>query len=70
MQLEEIARDVVDSGYRLHTELGPGLLESVYEVVLAKMLTDRGFCVERQKSVPIIFRGLRLLSSSRLRAFA
>jgi GxxExxY protein len=50
---------VVDSGYKVHTELGPGLLESVYEVVLAKRLADRGFCVERQKVVPIIFEGLR-----------
>ncbi|MFZ0930424.1 MAG: GxxExxY protein [Syntrophobacteraceae bacterium] len=59
MQIEEIAREVVDSGYTVHTKLGPGLLESVYEAVLAKLLTDRGFCVERQKSVPVIFEGLR-----------
>ncbi len=59
MEIEEIARGVVDSGYKVHTGLGPGLLESVYEVVLAKLLTDRGFCVERQKAVPIIFEGLR-----------
>jgi iron complex transport system substrate-binding protein len=59
MDTEEIAREIVDSGYNVHTGLGPGLLESVYEVVLAKLLTDRGFCVERQKSVPIIFGGLR-----------
>lgn len=59
MEIEKIAREVVDSGYRMHTRLGPGLLESVYEVVLAKLLADRGFCVERQKSVPIIFEGLR-----------
>jgi GxxExxY protein len=60
MEIEEIAREVVDSGYKVHTELGPGLLESVYEVVLTKL--PRGawsFCVERQKSVPIIFEGLR-----------
>ncbi len=59
MQIEEIAREVVDSGYTVHTKLGPGLLESVYEVVLAKLLTGRGFCVERQKPAPIIFEGLR-----------
>ena len=59
MQIEEIAREVVDSGYTVHKKLGPGLLESVYEVVLAKLLTGRGFCVERQKPVPIIFEGLR-----------
>ena len=49
----------MDAGYIVHKELGPGLLESVHEVVLAKLLADRGFCVERQKSVPILFKGLR-----------
>ena len=60
MEIEEIAREVVDAGYWVHKKLGPGLLESVYEVVLAKVLSDRGFCVERQKPVPIVFEGLHL----------
>ena len=59
MEIEEIAREVVDCGYRMHTSLGPGLLESVYEVVWAKLLTQRGLFVERQKPVPIVFEGLR-----------
>jgi iron complex transport system substrate-binding protein len=59
MEIEEIAREVVDSGYNVHTKLGPGLLESVYEVVLTKLLADRGLSVERQKAIPIIFEGLR-----------
>ncbi|MFZ0932102.1 MAG: GxxExxY protein [Syntrophobacteraceae bacterium] len=59
MEIEEIARVVVDSGYRVHKELGQGLLESVYEVVLAKLLKDRGLSLERQKPVPIIFSGFR-----------
>jgi GxxExxY protein len=59
MEIEEIAREVVDCGYKMHTGLGPGLLESVYEVVLAKLLTERGLFVERQKAVPIIFEELR-----------
>ena len=58
MEIEDITRGGVDSGYRVHTELGPGLLESVYEVVLAKLPADRGFSVERQKPIPIIFDGL------------
>ena len=41
------------------TELGPGLLESVYEVVMCNLLKSRGFAVERQRPVPIAFRGLR-----------
>lgn len=59
MEIEEVAREAVDCGYRVHKELGPGLLESVYEVVLAKVLTDRSLRIERQKQVPIFFGGLR-----------
>lgn len=58
MNVEELSAIVVDTAYHLHYELGPGLLESVYEVVLAKMLEDRGLRVERQKPVPIEFAGL------------
>jgi iron complex transport system substrate-binding protein len=57
--VEELSAEIVDCGYQLHRQLGPGLLESVYEVVLAKMLEQKGFCVERQKLVPIEFCGLR-----------
>ena len=52
-----IAREVVDSALHLHRELGPGLLESVYEVLLADDLKRRGLCVERQVVDPIIWRG-------------
>ncbi len=57
---EELSRIVVDCGYKLHVELGPGLLESVYEAVLAEMLRQRGLFVERQKAIPIEVMGLRL----------
>ncbi|MDR2862531.1 MAG: GxxExxY protein [Puniceicoccales bacterium] len=57
---EELARIVVDCGFRLHQELGPGLLESVYEIVLAKMLTQNGLQVSRQKPIPINVLGLDL----------
>ena len=49
---------MVDCGYKLHLEAGPGLLESVYEVVLAKMLTEQGLEVKRQVPVPIRLAGL------------
>ena len=55
---EELARIVVDCGFRLHKELGPGLLESVYEVVMHKMLEDEGLAVKRQFPVPIRVFGL------------
>jgi iron complex transport system substrate-binding protein len=51
--------EVVDASYRIHRDLGPGLLEGVYEVVLAKALEQRGLRVERQKPVPIEYAGLR-----------
>ena len=44
---------------RIHTALGPGLFESVYEVVLERDLVRRGFCVERQKELGFEFEGLR-----------
>lgn len=56
--VEELSAIVVDCAYKLHVEAGPGLLESVYETVLAKMLKDRGLQVRRQASVPIHLMGL------------
>ncbi|MCK9588459.1 MAG: GxxExxY protein [Terrimicrobiaceae bacterium] len=57
MKENEIAKVIVQAAFDLHRELGPGLLESVYEVLLASMLRERGFEVERQKPIPISFRG-------------
>jgi len=57
MREDEIANAVVNASLQLHKELGPGLLESVYEVLLADSLRELGFSVERQKTIPIHFRG-------------
>jgi GxxExxY protein len=57
--LEDIARISVDCGFKLHQALGPGLLESVYEVCLASSLADQGLSVERQRPIPIRFNGLQ-----------
>ena len=56
--IEDIASTVVDAAFHLHRDLGPGLLESVYEAVLARVLSDRGLAVERQKPVPISYQGM------------
>ncbi len=56
----EISRDVVDAAYRIHTALGPGLLESVYETTLAWELRERGLQVIRQFEVPVEYRGVRI----------
>lgn len=58
MNAEQLSTEIVDAAYRLHRDLGPGLLESVYEAVLAGMLTRRGLQVERQKVVPFEFDGM------------
>jgi len=55
----QIAREIVDAAVQLHRELGPGLLESVYEAVLAYELQQRGLTVLRQVPVPIEYKGLR-----------
>ncbi|MDD2852688.1 MAG: GxxExxY protein [Desulfuromonadaceae bacterium] len=59
MTENEIGNVVVECAVRLHRELGPGLLESVYEVLLAHMLQDAGLRIERQVSIPIEFHGIR-----------
>ena len=56
----KIAKLVVDAAYHVHTKLGPGLLESVYEVVLAHEMEKRGLAIERQVSIPIQYNGLVL----------
>jgi len=55
----EIAQITVDAAFHIHQELGPGLLESVYEVVLARALEKRGLAVVRQKPVPILYDGIK-----------
>ena len=55
----EVARVVVDSAFRVHTALGPGLLESVYEAVLSVELGARGMQDARQQPVPVVYGALR-----------
>ena len=59
MSENEIGKALVDAAVKIHTALGPGLLESVYEVVLAKELESRGFSVQRQVPVKIEYEGLK-----------
>jgi GxxExxY protein len=58
MNENEISKIVLDECFVIHQELGPGLLETVYEVVLARAIESHGLRVERQVAVPIRFRGL------------
>ena len=57
MTENEISRHIVDVAYRAHLELGPGLLESVYQAVLAMELQKRGMVVTQQQLIPVLYHG-------------
>lgn len=60
MTENEIAKSIVDAAFLVHTRLGPGLLESVYEVVLGYELTKRGLYVVHQRPMPVIYEEVRM----------
>ena len=60
MTENEIATHVVDAAYKIHKALGPGLLESVYEAVLAYELEKRGLNVVRQQPIPVVYESVQL----------
>jgi GxxExxY protein len=66
MNENALSKEIVDSAFKIHTTLGPGLLESVYEVVLAHELRSRGLVVERQVAVPICYDGIQFEEGFRL----
>ena len=57
---EEIGAQIVDAAYHVHRELGPGLLESVYEICMIEELKDRGLFVENQFRIPVFYKGKEL----------
>lgn len=65
-QLELMASDVIGEAINIHRELGPGLLESVYETVLAAALARRAYAVARQVAIPISYDGLRIEGAFRV----
>ena len=56
----KIARQIVDAALHVHKTLGPGLLESVYEAVLSYELKKRGFSVEQQVTMPVIYESVEI----------
>ena len=58
MTENEIADKIMDASFKIHRELGPGLLESVYEVILSRQLSEMGLKVERQAPISIRFQGV------------
>jgi GxxExxY protein len=63
---ERIATAIVEAAYQVHKELGPGLLEKVYEICLAHLLRKMGFEVDRQVDIPIVFDGIQFDEGLRL----
>jgi GxxExxY protein len=60
MHENEIAKEVVNAAYKIHTTLGPGLLESVYEATLAYELSKRRFDVVRQQPIPVVYESVHM----------
>jgi GxxExxY protein len=58
MTENEIATIIVDTAFRIHRDLGPGLFETVYERIMEVELTRRGLTVARQKPIPIVYNGV------------
>ncbi len=66
VDIDRISGDVLHLALRIHRDLGPGLLESVYEAILALKLLDLGYEVERQKPVSIDYEGLHIDAAFRI----
>ena len=66
MEEETIGKAIVNAAYTVHKELGPGLLEKVYEVCFCHVLSRNGFEVKRQVDVPIVFENLTFQEGLRL----
>ncbi len=66
VDIEAVAAQAIDCGFHIHRDLGPGLLESVYEQVLAAGLSRAGLKVERQKPVTFTFDGMRFTDGFRI----
>lgn len=65
-ELDALARTIVDTAFRLHRDLGPGLLEGAYEALLAACLTRDGIAVDRQVPVDACFEEIRLPAAFRI----
>ena len=60
MTENEVAKHIVDVAYHIHSTYGPGLLESVYEAIMAHELSKRGLTVTRQQPIPLVHETIRM----------
>jgi GxxExxY protein len=65
-QYTQLTEQIIGAAMRVHTQIGPGLLESAYEACLAFELTSSGLAVERQKPLPVVYRDVQLDCGYRL----
>lgn len=65
-KLNDISYTIIGCAYAVHSELGPGLLESTYETCLEYELLDKDLKVERQKPLPVIYKGIKLNTGYRI----
>lgn len=65
-QLNNLTYKIIGCAYRVHTELGPGLLESTYEVCLEYEMIKAGLFVERQKELPVVYDAVKLDAGYRI----
>jgi len=69
MNIEEIFKRILDISFAVHTELGPGLLESAYEECLYYELKNSGLIVEKQKALPLVYKEVKLDAGYRVDLF-
>lgn len=65
-KLNQITYEIIGAAYKVHSALGPGLLESAYEVCLEYELLKKGFKVERQKPLPVVYEEVKLDAGYRI----
>ncbi len=65
-KVEAAASEIIDAAYKVHTTLGPGLLESVYEACLTHELETRGLIVQRQVMLPVVYEGVTVEAGLRI----
>jgi GxxExxY protein len=65
-EIESLITIAIDCGFQIHTDIGPGMLESAYEMLMAAALNERGLRVERQKPVELSYRGLNMPDAYRI----
>jgi len=65
-ETEKVGKLILDAAFRVHTELGPGLLESVYQIAMKHVLTTGGTLAETEVKLPIMFEGVELASALKI----